>query len=171
MQELSRCWHRLIYRKETYVGCWLFSSQTNDAQEGAMYKRIVVPIDLSQADQGKTMVELAKKVSDPSAEIFLVNVIEELPSYIVSELPGGIRERSVENAKATLEDIAEDAGINTPVFVRTGRVSTEIIGVADEHDADLIIIASHSPGLQDYLLGSTAARVVRHSKHSVLVMR
>lgn len=136
-----------------------------------MYKRIVVPIDLSQSDQGKAMVELAKKVSDPSAKIFLINVIEELPSYIVSELPSGIREKSVEDARTALEGIAKEAGLKNQVFVRTGAVSTEIIGLADEQRADLIIIASHRPGLQDYLLGSTAARVVRHSKHSVLVMR
>ena len=36
---------------------------------------------------------------------------------------------------------------------------------------DLIIVASHRPGLQDYFLGSTAAKVVRHAKCSVLVIR
>jgi universal stress protein F len=136
-----------------------------------MYKRIVVPIDLSHAEQGREMAALATKLADDSAEIYLVNVIEEIPSYIVSELPKDLREKSVENAKAVLEEIAKSANITTPVSVRMGRVSSEIIAAADEHDADIIIIASHRPGLQDLLLGSTAARVVRHSKHSVLVMR
>ncbi len=136
-----------------------------------MYKRIVVPIDLSHTEQGQEMADLATKLADDSAEIYLVNVIEEIPSYIVSELPKDLREKSVENAKAVLEKIATSANIKTPVSVRMGRVSAEIIAAADEHDADIIIIASHRPGLQDLLLGSTAARVVRHSKHSVLVMR
>jgi len=43
--------------------------------------------------------------------------------------------------------------------------------VAQEKGVDLIIIASHRPGLQDYFLGSTAAKVVRHAKCSVLVIR
>jgi len=43
--------------------------------------------------------------------------------------------------------------------------------VAKEKDVDLIIIASHRPGLQDYFLGSTAAKVVRHATCSVLVVR
>jgi nucleotide-binding universal stress UspA family protein len=43
--------------------------------------------------------------------------------------------------------------------------------VAEEKGADLIIIASHRPGLKDYFLGSTAAKVVRHAKCSVLVIR
>jgi nucleotide-binding universal stress UspA family protein len=35
----------------------------------------------------------------------------------------------------------------------------------------LIIIGSHSPSMQDYLLGPNAARVVRHANCSVLVIR
>ena len=42
---------------------------------------------------------------------------------------------------------------------------------AEDDKVDLIIIASHKPGLQDYFLGSTAARVVRHASCSVLVVR
>ncbi|MBT8474881.1 MAG: universal stress protein, partial [Alphaproteobacteria bacterium] len=42
---------------------------------------------------------------------------------------------------------------------------------ADSHGCDCIIIMSHQPGLQDYFLGSTAARVVRHAHCAVHVMR
>ena len=37
--------------------------------------------------------------------------------------------------------------------------------------ADCIVIGSHKPGLIDYLLGSTAARVVRHAPCAVHVLR
>jgi universal stress protein F len=160
----------LIYRNESIEISW-HPYPESECGVPEMYKRIVVPIDLSHAEQGREMAALAKKLADPAAEIHLVNVIEEIPSYIVSELPKDLREKSLENAKETLEEIAGSAGIETPVSVRMGRVSSEIIAMADEHDADIIIIASHRPGLQDLLLGSTAARVVRHSKHSVLVLR
>jgi nucleotide-binding universal stress UspA family protein len=46
-----------------------------------------------------------------------------------------------------------------------------ILETAKEIGADLIVIASHRPGLQDYFLGSTAARVVRHAECAVLVDR
>jgi len=39
------------------------------------------------------------------------------------------------------------------------------------HAVDLIVIASHRPGLKDYFLGSTAGRVVRHSPCAVHVIR
>ena len=44
-------------------------------------------------------------------------------------------------------------------------------GDVARQQADLIIIASHKPGFQDYFLGSTAAKVVRHAPCSVLVVR
>jgi len=33
------------------------------------------------------------------------------------------------------------------------------------------MIASHKPGMSDYFIGSTAARVVRHAQVSVLIDR
>jgi nucleotide-binding universal stress UspA family protein len=57
------------------------------------------------------------------------------------------------------------------VEVRSGHSYKTILEVAEEKQVDLIIIASHRPGLQDYFLGSTAAKVVRHARCSVLVMR
>ncbi len=42
---------------------------------------------------------------------------------------------------------------------------------ANSHDVGCIVMASHRPGLQDYLLGSTAARVLRHANCSVYIVR
>jgi nucleotide-binding universal stress UspA family protein len=39
----------------------------------------------------------------------------------------------------------------------------EILEVADQIDADLILMASHKPSAKIYLLGSNAAQVVRHA--------
>ena len=55
--------------------------------------------------------------------------------------------------------------------MRSGHAYNTILDEAEKSGADLIIIASHRPGLQDYLLGSTAAKVVRHANCSVLVVR
>ncbi len=57
------------------------------------------------------------------------------------------------------------------VEVRVGHPYKTILEVAEEKEADLIIVASHQPDLQNYLIGSTAAKVVRHATCSVLVVR
>jgi nucleotide-binding universal stress UspA family protein len=136
-----------------------------------MYKAIMVPIDLSHAEKGKVMIEVAKKLGDKTAGIVLINVVANIPTYVAAELPGGIIDKAKEDAHSVLEDMAKAAGMKADVDVRSGTPATAILAAAEEKGADLIIIASHQPGLQDYLLGSTAGRVVRHAKCSVLVVR
>ena len=53
----------------------------------------------------------------------------------------------------------------------TGHAARTILDYAEQMKADCIVIASHDPGIQDYFLGSTAARVVRHAHCSVHVVR
>ena len=52
-----------------------------------------------------------------------------------------------------------------------GHSGRSIVDVAKDIHADCIVIGSHKPGLIDYLLGSTAARVVRHAPCAVHVLR
>lgn len=136
-----------------------------------MYKTIIVPIDLGHTEKGKAMIDAAGKLVDKGGRIVLVNVVEEMPGYILAELPEGLLKKSSEAAKTTLQDLASAAGLDAEIEVRIGRPATTINSVAADKEADLIMIASHKPGLQDYLLGSTAAGVVRHAKCSVLIDR
>lgn len=136
-----------------------------------MYRTIIVPIDLSQEDKGRNIVNLAVKLGGSDARIILVNVLEELPGYIAVELPAGLMEQSRDDAQAKLRAIAADAGIAPEIVVRTGHPGNQILDLAEEMGADLIMVASHRPGLQDYFIGSTAGRVVRHATCSVLVVR
>ena len=55
--------------------------------------------------------------------------------------------------------------------VRQGQPARQIIKLATEIDAKLIVMESHSPGLADFLIGSVAAAVVRHAPCSVYVVR
>ncbi len=58
----------------------------------------------------------------------------------------------------------------TPRIVK-GHSARTIIDFARENGIECIIIGSHKPGLSDYFLGSTAARVVRHADCAVHVHR
>lgn len=136
-----------------------------------MYRTIIVPIDLSQETKGRRILDLAIRLGGGEARIILANILEELPGYVAIELPAGIVEQSRKDAEAKLQAIAADAGIKAEVLVRVGHPGNEILDLAEETKADLIIVASHRPGLQDYFIGSTAGRVVRHANCSVLVTR
>ena len=101
----------------------------------------------------------------------LLYVVEDIPSYVAAELPTGLVDKSKANAHKELEGVAATVDGPVEVEVRAGHANTSILAAAEDCGADLIIIGSHRPGLQDYLLGSTAGKVVRHSACSVLVVR
>ena len=136
-----------------------------------MYKTILVPIDMAHITEGKAIVNLAASYGAQGSKIILLNVVEDIPNWAAVDLPAGLLDKSVNSTKAELKAIAEASGMHMDVDVRTGHSYETILDVAKENKVDLIIIASHRPGLQDYFLGSTAAKVVRHAHCSVLVVR
>ena len=140
-----------------------------------MFKKILVPIDVSQSDSGAASLNAAADLgSTTGAELVLLNVVSPVPNLVASQLPSNYIEAAQESASKVMEEMASKAGLKPGSFeIRTARGSTydEILTAANSSGADLIVVASHQPGLSDYLLGSTAAKIVRHAKISVLVIR
>lgn len=136
-----------------------------------MYKSILVPIDLAHRDIGMAMIKRAVALSDDNAKVTLLHVIGDIPAYAQAYLPEGQMQKNLEETKKILKALADSSGVKADVVVRYGSPSPVILDEADERDSDLIIIASHHPGIKDYLIGSTASRVVRHADCSVLITR
>lgn len=136
-----------------------------------MYDTILVPIDLSHKHSGVNAIKIAKKLINDGGKIILISVLDDVPAYVEAEIPQGLRENAKKEALLQLTKIAKENGIGSNILLRLGRAASTILETAETHSADLIIIASHKPGLSDYFLGSTAARVVRHAQCPVLVER
>jgi len=136
-----------------------------------MYKTILVPIDMSHVVEGKANINLAAQHAADGAKIILLNVVEEIPTWAAAQLPADIIDQSFDAVRNDMKAIANASGMKMDVEVRAGHSYNTILDVAKEKNADLIIIASHRPGFQDYFLGSTAAKVVRHANCSVMVVR
>jgi len=136
-----------------------------------MYEKILVPIDMAHKAEGKKNIDDAIARSTEGAKITLLYVVEEIPNWAAISLPAELIDKSLAEAHDDLKAIANATGRKMDVEVRTGHSYNTILDVAEEKEVDLIIVASHRPGLKDYFLGSTAAKVVRHAKCSVLVIR
>ena len=136
-----------------------------------MYKKIIVPVEMGQLEKGQKILAKAKALLDTDGEIVLLNVAENIPGYLTIDLPPDFIGNSVKEAEERLNALALEQGLEPHVMVRVGSPAREIIAAADELGADLVIIGSHRPNLSNYLLGSTADRVVRHAHCSVLVDR
>ncbi len=134
-----------------------------------MYETILVPVDLSHAEVGSKALKIARRMGGPEARIVALYVAADVPKFIANQIPEGVREEHIATARSELTSRAEEVGAECEI--RAGHAATIILEYAEQIGADLVIIASHRPGVQDYLLGSTAARVVRHADCTVLVER
>ncbi len=136
-----------------------------------MFDTVIVPIDLDQVESGKETLALAKKFVSEGGKIILLHAVEDIPLNVASQIPAGALEKTDHLAKVELKKLADEMGIDAETQIRSGSASNVIIDFAEESKADLVIIASHRPGLRDYFLGSTATRVVRHAQCPVFVNR
>lgn len=136
-----------------------------------MYKTIIVAVDIGHGELGKELLGKAVQLLDKGGKIRLLHVLEEIPAYVAAEMPADLKDRRQAEARMELKSLAQSVDAPAEVEVRTGAASGQILQCAEDNDADLIMIASHRPGLSDYFIGSTAARVVRHAQTSVLISR
>ncbi len=137
-----------------------------------MYNNIIIAVDPAHGERGEQMITQAKALMGGDSQVCLVSVIPEIPGYVAFEIPAQIRRDTETHTKDSLKQLAAKSGIdNAETSVRHGVPHREILAAAESSGADLLIIASHKPGLEDYLLGSTAGKVVRHAGCSVLVVR
>ena len=136
-----------------------------------MYKSILIPVDLGNVDNISTLIEHARVYKDSDARVVVLNVVEDIPSWAAVELPRGSVDKSLQSAKDKLEALAGSADMEVEAEIRIGHPYKTILEAAEEMQAELIIVASHQPELQNYFLGSTAAKIVRHATCSVIVVR
>ncbi len=138
-----------------------------------MYNRVLIPIDVLVAQDAQDLLQTAKALTSGwNCDLHVVTVIPTVGMPIVgSYFDEKFESESVAAGKKQLAEAVTAAGLEATQHVLTGTVYDRVIAHADAIDADLIIIGAHQPELRDYLLGSNAARVVRHSRQSVLVVR
>ena len=135
-----------------------------------MYDTTLIPIDFDHEDLSIKTLQKAHQLLG-SSNIIVLHVVEEVPDYILAQFPDDFEQYKISEVTKSLEDIVAQSGVQARVEVRKGISYNSILESAADNKVDLIIINSHRPNFQDYLLGSTAAKVVRHAKCSVLVDR
>lgn len=139
-------------------------------------KKVLLAIDLfHEAGWEKSIAHAVSLVRGHGAELHVLTVIPDYGMAIVgSYFPKGFSENAMSETQAALAAFVTEhfpADVEVIPHVRHGTIYKEITGVADTLGVDMIVMASHRPGMQDYLLGPNAARVVRHARQSVTVIR
>jgi len=135
-----------------------------------MYNTIIVPTDLSDDEVTIESLQNAETLSD-NGQIILLHVLGDIPSYALKGIPTELMKELVPKTSDALKELVYLSHVNAKTEVRNGKPYRQIIAAVKDYEADLILINSHKRGVKDYLLGSTAEKVLRHAPSSVLVTR
>jgi nucleotide-binding universal stress UspA family protein len=145
-----------------------------------MFKSIVVGTDGSDTagEAVRQATDLARTVG---AKLEIVSAYEPVPAKRLSaerrdapeDLQWAINPR--EDVDVTLDAAAQsarEAGVDVNVYPRQGDPADAILDVAEERDADLIVVGNKGmTGAKRFLLGSVPNKVSHHAPCSVLIIR
>jgi len=137
-----------------------------------MFSKIMVPIDLAHADRQMSALEVAADLAEHyGAELVYTAVTATAPG------PMG---RNPEEFAANLGEFAQAQaavhGLKTSSHVVVSHdpaveLDDALLKAREEIGADLVIMASHVPGVADFLLPSHGGRMASHAGVSVMVVR
>lgn len=142
------------------------------------WKRILCPVDFSEVSL--RALEYGTDIArECGASVTLLHVVE--PIVAPADFSFGpltnveVEDQMAARALESLEGLKAKCGL-TPeratVRVERGRSFTEIVRVAREERANLLVLATHGyTGITHALLGSTAEKVVRKAPCPVLTVK
>lgn len=134
-----------------------------------MFNHILIPVAPGHFREYARALEVSRTLLAPEGKLSVLSVLDEIPSYVDAYLPAGQFQKNLSEITEKLEAQFAESGVATQVV--SGHAANKILGWAEKNPVDCIVIESHRPGFADYFLGSTAARVVRHAKCPVFVLR
>ena len=140
-----------------------------------VYSHILLAVDFTPVTDtvARQAMELCRVFK---ARLSLVHVVEymqvDLYNDLVPPLGPEVEQELLELARQRLQELAEKLGIdNSECFVGQGNTRGEILRLAEELNADLIVIGSHGRSGIQRLLGSTANAVLHGAPCDVLAVR
>jgi universal stress protein A len=143
-------------------------------------RRILLPTDFSGC-ANYAFSYAAAIARATQAKIVCVHVVEQVVPAVgytgladpmpIADMSEQL-EDSAERELPRLTDCEELSGLEVEEVIVHGDAAAEIVRVAGEQEADLIVISSHGrTGLGRMIFGSTAEAVVRHASCPVLVVK
>jgi nucleotide-binding universal stress UspA family protein len=148
-------------------------------------KKILCPTDFSEPSY-QALGEAVELCSHFDAELCVVHVVPEIPRPWWIQRDGVARganepalgtyeEELRRSAQQKLDDLIKQRvpkELKSSGIVTRGDAAREIVRVAEDERAGLIVMATHGlTGWRQVMLGSVAERVVRASERPVLTIR
>lgn len=144
-----------------------------------MKKSVLCAINISQPKREVNVLKTALKLAQmDDAQLDIITVIPDFGTSMVSGFFNEEQQKKIiTEAKHKLNEqvadvLGDDINAKARHIVASGKSYQEILKVAEAAKSSLIVVGGTSKSdLTEYVMGPTAARVVRHSNCSVYVVR
>lgn len=142
------------------------------------FKKILVPLDGSRFAEGA--LPYAQMLAEcGGSEIELLRVTVHPTTYVYVSDPATLaslydsdRAHCEEYLRRVAADLQAKTAVAISTAVREGPVADAILDHAEASQADLIVMSTHGrSGMERWLLGSVAEKVVRGAKIPVMLVR
>ena len=139
------------------------------------FQRVLVAIDFSAASSRAR--DLAGRLVAPDGVLRMLHVVEWVPTLVEGAMGGYAPARDVrvlhdDSEKKLAEAAKQSAAPRVEVEVVEGNAAPTILEVAKRDQSDLIVIGTHGrSGIDHFLLGSVAEKIVRRATCPVLTVR
>lgn len=150
------------------------------------FNRILVPVDFSECSERALGVAMGLAIRN-DAQMFLLYVDEKPDTGTwADDAKAKLQLDSLENDEACLRALADRVGhevsetMGLPavhdrrlrVRIGTGDAAAQILGAANDSEADLIVMGTHGrTSLRDLFVGSTTEQVTRKASCAVLAVK
>jgi nucleotide-binding universal stress UspA family protein len=141
-----------------------------------MFQTILVATDGSEPAE-RALEAAIEEAKVWGADVHAIYVVESglfssLPMDNTLEMIYSVLQKEGEEILNSALQKAKAAGVSLHTHLRQGHAGSEILALAEEVGADLILIGSHGKsGVDRLLLGSVTDYVVRHSAVTTTVVR
>ena len=137
-----------------------------------MYRKIAVPVDLFHIDQITRALDVAGDLARHyGASLHFIGVTAETPTPIAhnpAEFAQKLEAFAAEQAERLGVEATHSAHASTDPAI---DIDKTLLRAIRESAADLVVMASHVPGISDYLWGSHGGHISSHADISVLLVR
>ena len=143
------------------------------ATDGSKFseKAAKVGIELAKLSGGKVIIVYVADISKYVSSAGLIPPFGGVSPDAINDVVASIRETG-EKATLQVNELARAAGVISERRIVEGNPHSEILRIAEDEKIDAIVMGSiGKTGLERFLMGSVAEKVVHNSKLPVLIVR
>ncbi|MBN2639808.1 MAG: Nramp family divalent metal transporter [Bacteroidales bacterium] len=138
--------------------------------EKPLYKKVVVALDFSKADEA--VIQHALATAGNSAEYMFLHIVESATALVFGDETDDLETSSDDKLLQAYAHGLKEKGYRIETRIGNGTPKNVIPTISEEYNAELLVMGAHGHGwFRDFLFGTTIESVRHKVKIPVLIVR